>query len=172
MKPRRGRPLLPSTQARLENEKLWSERRPAFAVNCPPSEIFKQLCNGDAFLEVRKGLGMSHKSYPDDLVIDVLKAMEGDSDYFVANTNALLAQKKSEISSGSKKGGQRISKNNLREAILANPKGAQVLNQFLSWEICYKIANKLLADLCLPIPDDRTLRRWRQPQFGHQLKNK
>lgn len=167
MNSKRGRPLLQATQAKRENEKMWAENRPAYAVDISPSDTFEHLVNGDAFKSVRKGLELAHKSIPDALVIDVLKIMEGESDEFAQKTNELLAKKKSEIHLSTKKGGHRLPSQNLREVIDAHVDGGRALRAFFLNELSYKELSKMLGNMRLPIPDDRTLRRWRKSDFGH-----
>ena len=167
MNSKRGRPLLSATQAKRDNEKIWAENRPAYAVDISPSDTFKHLVNGDAFKSVRKGLELAHKSIPDALVIDVLKMMEGVSDEFAEKTNARLDQKKAAIKSQTKAGGRKLPTNNMREAIDGNLAGRAALKKFFSGKITYKILHKLLEELRLPDPDDRTLRRWKKLEIGH-----
>lgn len=167
MNTKRGRPLLPANQAKRENEKMWAENRPAYAVDISPSDIFKHLVNGDAFKSVRKGLALAHKSIPDALVIDVLKMMEGESDEFAEKTNERVAQKKATIKSQTKAGGRKLPTKNMRDAIDGNLAGCTALKKFFSGKVTYKDLHRLLEEMRLPVPDDRTLRRWKNLEIGH-----
>jgi hypothetical protein len=167
MNSKRGRPLLPATQASRKNARMWAENRPAYVVDRSPSDLFKNLVNGDAFKSVRKELGLAHKSIPDALVIDVLKSMEGETDEFAKKTNDRLAQKKSEIHISTKKGGHQLPSKNLREVIDAHVEGGIALKAFFLSELSYKALRQVLDDMRLPTPDDRTLRRWRKSYIGH-----
>lgn len=167
MNSKRGRPLLPATQAKRENEKMWAENRPAYAVDISPSDTFKHLVSGEAFASVRNGLGLSHKSIPHALVFDMLKVMEGASEEFFNKTNAVVADKKAAIRSQTKAGGRKLPSKKMREAIDADVDGRLALKEFFSGTTTYKALHKLLDGLRLPVPDDRTLRRWKKLEIGH-----
>lgn len=167
MKPRPGRPVTPATKARRENEKLWAEERPLYAVDNAPTDFFKHLVSGEAFASVRNGLGLSHKSIPHALVFDMLKVMEGATEEFFNKTNAAVGDKKAAIRSQTKAGGRKLPPNNLRKVIAVNCAGLAALNEFFFGRTSYKALQKTLDDLRLPVPDARTLRRWRKSEIGH-----
>lgn len=167
MKPRPGRPVTPATKARRENEKLWAEDRPVYAIKSLPSDFFQHLVNGEAFASVSKGLGLSHKSIPHALVVDMLKVMEGETEEFSKKINACVAEKKAAIRSQTKAGGRKLPSKKMREAIDADIDGRLALKEFFSGKITYKALHKLLDGLRLPVPDDRTLRRWKKLEIGH-----
>jgi len=167
MNSKRGRPLLPATQDSRKNARMWAENRPAYVVDRSPSDLFKHLVNGDAFKSVRKELGLAHKSIPDALVIDVLKLMEGEADEFAQKTNDRLASTKAAIKSQTRAGGRKLPINKMREAIDAHIDGRLALKEFFSGTTTYKALHKLLDGLRLPVPDDRTLRRWKKLEIGH-----
>ena len=167
MNSKRGRPSFPATQAKRENEKMWAENRPAYAVDISPSDMFKHLVNGEAFASVSKGLGLSHKSIPHALVVDMLKVMEGEAEEFSKKINACVAEKKAAIRSQTKAGGRKLPSKKMREAIDGNLAGCAALKEFFAGKVTYKVLHKLLEEMRLPVPDDRTLRRWKKLEIGH-----
>jgi hypothetical protein len=167
MKSRPGRPLSAAAKAKRENDKLWGENRPDYAFSSSSSDFFKHLVSGEAFKSVRNGLGLSHKTIPDALVFDVLEAMEGAAEEFCKKTNAAVDEKKAAIRSHTKAGGRKLPPTNLREAITGNSEGLTALNKFFLGTVSYKVLHNRLSALGLPVPDDRTLRRWRNQKIGH-----
>lgn len=167
MKPKAGRPLSQATRAKRESEKLWTENRPAFVVDGAQSDLLKHLINGDAFKSVRRGLGLGHKSISDDLVLDALWLIEGESVEFEKTTNDELTRKKFEIHTSSKKGGQKVPTQTMRLKIDEHLNGRLALNEFFEGKMSYKKLHIMLKNLRLPDPDDRTLRRWKKSEIGH-----
>lgn len=163
-----GRPPSPATLVRRANAKLWADVRPAYAKeNKPLPDWVGFLASGQSFKGVRKGMGLNHKMIPAELVLDVLAVNEGSSNAFAKRTMEQLAAKKREIGRSTKKGGQKVPFETLRSQLAKSESAQTILKHLAAGDLSFKAARNALNDLKLPVPAERTLRRWLKPKTGH-----
>ncbi len=170
MKPKRGRPLLPSNKAKREAEKLLADSRPHYAINRTPSNPLSHLADGTAFKSVKKGLGLNHTAIPDALVLDVLSSMEGGGDDFLREVNTRINEKTEAIKRNAKRGGDRHPTSTVRHKVEANDTIREPLRAFYAGEMRCKTLIRLLEKEQLPVPSERTLRRWKSENRTRTLR--